>query len=62
VKSSAPHSGQCRSVSAGEFPAEIDLISLANSARSTLLPAGATENAEIDPTRRRAADLVTRQV
>ena len=63
VKSAAPHLGHCRYNSAGSLLAEIELISLANSARSTLTLLGAvTEIPEIDRTRRRAADRGTRHV
>src|ERR1700733_8608619 len=63
VKSAAPHLGHCRYNSAGSLLAEIELICLANSARSTLTLFGAvTEIPEIDRTRCRAADRGTRHV
>jgi len=63
VKSAAPHLGHCRYNSAGSLLAEIELICLANSARSTLILFGAvTEIPEIDRTRCRAADRGTRHV
>jgi hypothetical protein len=54
--------GHCRNVAACRFSAEIDPISLLSSARSILVPRGATENMEIDRIRRLATDLGTRQV
>ena len=63
VKSAAPHLGHCRYNSAGSLLAEIELICLANSARSTPTLFGAvTEIPEIDRTRCRAADRGTRHV
>jgi hypothetical protein len=53
--------GQCRSASAGWFPAEIDLTSRASSPRSMLVRV-ATDIMEIDLMRLRAADLGTCQV
>lgn len=63
VKAAAPHLGHCRYNSAGSLLAEIELIRLANSARSTLTLFGAvTEIPEIDRTRWRAADRGARHV
>jgi hypothetical protein len=53
--------GHSRAAAAGWFAAEVDLTSLASSARSMVV-LDATEIMEIDPIRRRAADLGTRQV
>jgi len=61
VNCSASHPGHCRNVSANWFSAEIELISLASSARSMLLRE-AVEIMEIGRIRCRAADLGTRQV
>jgi ABC-type glutathione transport system ATPase component len=61
VNWSAPHSGQCRYTSAGWLPAAIAAFSRSISARSRL-DRPATEIMLIDVTRRRAADLGTRQV
>jgi len=61
VNCSAPHPGHCRNVSARRFSAEIELISLASSARLTPLRE-TVEIMEIDRIRCRAADLGTRQV
>jgi hypothetical protein len=61
VNWSAPHSGQCRYTSAGWLPAAINAFSRSSSARSSL-DGPATEIMLIDVTRRRAADLGTRQL
>jgi len=61
VNRSASHSGQRRYTSAGWLAAEIDAFSRFISARSRL-DRPATEIMLIDETRRRAADLGTRQV
>jgi hypothetical protein len=54
--------GQCRKAPACWPSAELGLISRARSERSMMVPGRAAGNAVIDRTRRRAADLGTRQV